>query len=336
MASIALVDQCGLCGKSEDLLRCTGCQAMFYCSRDHQVADRDAHKAACKKVARKRKESQFEETKIRNTPGGDPFSWGNAFETGVGRFWSILETRDYMRARFAWASALGDLGTRTGVEEQLAHFMDMLRLCRGDNMGIRSLVPALMLRLNQDQECYDFAKWWFTMGSEGDYDWGNMDLPYLSIKGADVFEEVKFFTGRFPDLAQLVAVTLLKIKLVLDLEALQKSTHTAGSKVPREVLDDIRSHVPRSPVISNNRELVQSDDHKGTIKTLREQIRQLYQAVARTNEHYWKLLLSGKEPQLPSAFSKGSIEEAQLSFSYTIDAWYELPAAIDFIRTLQA
>jgi hypothetical protein len=101
-------------------------------------------------------------------------------------------------------------------------------------------------------------------------------------------------------------------------------------------LDDIRSHVPRSPVISNNRELVQSDDHKGTIKTLREQIRQLYQAVARTNEHYWKLLLSGKEPQLPTAFSKGSIEEAQLSFSYTVDAWYELPAAIDFIRTLQA
>ncbi|KAL3472688.1 hypothetical protein BJX99DRAFT_234978 [Aspergillus californicus] len=334
MPSIALADRCGRCGKSDDLLRCTGCKAIFYCSRDHQVADRDSHKAACKKVVSTRKECQLEETEIRNTPGGTPLSWGNPFETGVGHFWGILETRDYMRARFAWASALGDMGTRTGVEEQLAHFMDMLRLCRSDNMGVRSLVPALMLRLDRDQECYDFAKFWFTVASESDYDWGNMDLPHLSIKGADVFEEVKCFTDGYPDLAQLVAVTLLKIKLVLDLEALQKSTNTAGSKVPREVLDNIRSHVPRSPIISKNREFVQSDDHEGTIKTLREQVSQLYQAVARTNKHYWKLLLSGKEPQLPDAYSQGSIEEAQLSVSYTVDAWYELPAAMDFIRTL--
>ncbi|KAL5339529.1 hypothetical protein BJX70DRAFT_154981 [Aspergillus crustosus] len=334
MSSTKLVDECAKCTKAEDLLRCTGCQAEFYCSRDHQIADRDSHKSGCKRVARARKETQFEENKIRNTPEGDVLGWGNAFETGVGKFWGIYETRDYMRARFAWATALGDLGTRTGVEEKLAHFMDMLRLCRGDNMGIRSLVPALMLRLDRDQECYDFAKWWFTVGREGDYDWGDAALPYLSVKDADVFEDVKCFIGKFPDLAQIVAVMILKIKLVLDLEALQKNITTAGSEVPREFLADIWSHVPRSPVISKNRSLLQADDHTATIKKLRDQIKQLHRAVASTNEHYWKLLLSGKKPQLPGAYSMGSVEEAQLSYSYTVDAWIELPDAISFIRTL--
>jgi hypothetical protein len=98
---------------------------MFYCSREHQVAHREAHKIAYKDVSRARKECEREEAKIRNTPD-DGYGWGNAFETAVGHFWGIHETRDYMRARFDWADALADMGTRTGVEEQLAHFLDML------------------------------------------------------------------------------------------------------------------------------------------------------------------------------------------------------------------
>jgi hypothetical protein len=29
-------------------------------------------------------------------------------------------------------------------------------------MGVRDLIPALYIRLDQDQECYDFLKWWLT------------------------------------------------------------------------------------------------------------------------------------------------------------------------------
>ncbi|KAJ0415510.1 hypothetical protein BJY00DRAFT_293512 [Aspergillus carlsbadensis] len=338
MPSHMLVDSCGQCGQLINLLRCTGCQAMFYCSREHQVAHRNTHKYACKEVLKTREKCQEEELKIRNTPDdNNPFGWGNAFETAVGHFWGILDTRDYMRARFAWAEALGKMETKTGIEEKLAHSLDMLRLCRGDNMGLRSYVPALMLRLNKDQECYDFVKWWF-VGCGSDYDWGNMDLPYLDIKDADVFEEVEYFTkDRWSQLGHLVALTLLKIKLILDLEALQSSTHTVGAKVPREVLDDERSDVPLSPVIARNQKLVQSDDHTEPIKKLRHQVNQLYQSVNQANGHFWDtLLLSDEIPEYPGAYSHGSIEEAELTLGYTYDAWRELPAALEFVRTLQA
>lgn len=65
----------------------------------------------------------------------------------------------------------------------------MLRLCRGDNLGIRFLMPAMILVFRSYegmQECFDFVKWWMTVDPDGHYDWGNSSLPYLNIHGADM------------------------------------------------------------------------------------------------------------------------------------------------------
>lgn len=91
-----------------------------------------------------------------------------------------------MRARFFLADELRRIGSLDGVREGLYHLKDMLRLCRGDNLDVRSLVPALMLQLDQDQECYDFIKWYSTEGQRGGYDWGDVDLPFFDVKAADV------------------------------------------------------------------------------------------------------------------------------------------------------
>jgi hypothetical protein len=40
-----------------------------------------------------------------------------------------------MRARFALVEALQKVRTHESVKAQLEHLQDMLRLCRGDNMG---------------------------------------------------------------------------------------------------------------------------------------------------------------------------------------------------------
>lgn len=153
-----------------------------------------------------------EEQTLINHPGHilmDPAPFVNS----VGHFWGILETRDYMRARFSLANTMELIPTVESTEAQLEHYMDMLRLCRSDNMGVRYIVPGLMLRLNKDQECYDFIKWWATMN---DYDWDDMDSPYLDIKNADVFENMDGFDN-FLEFHHSVCLILLKIKLLLDL-----------------------------------------------------------------------------------------------------------------------
>lgn len=74
-----------------------------------------------------------------------------------------------------------------------------------------------------------------------------MDLGYLDIHGADAFEPVTDFVRSFIALSKISALALLKIKLLLDLLALQKS-EDVSSVLPREVFDVVRLHLPRSPI----------------------------------------------------------------------------------------
>jgi hypothetical protein len=52
-----------------------------------------------------------------------------------------------MRARLLAADALVKVGTVVAVEKALQHYTDMLRLCRTDNLGVRDIIPGLLLRL---------------------------------------------------------------------------------------------------------------------------------------------------------------------------------------------
>jgi hypothetical protein len=138
------------------------------------------------------------------------------FTNGVGIFYKFHETRPYMKTRFTYFQALQQLDTHKSTKLQLETLLDMLRLSCGDNMGVRDIVPGLMLRLNKDQECYDFIKWWMTKGQESNYAFGDTSLPYLNLKNEDACEEPEFFSLRSIHLLFAVHLTILKMKLLLD------------------------------------------------------------------------------------------------------------------------
>jgi len=56
------------------------------------------------------------------------------FEEAVGDFWTILETRPYMRARAGLAECLWSMGES---KQAIEHWMDILRLNPNDNQGVR-------------------------------------------------------------------------------------------------------------------------------------------------------------------------------------------------------
>jgi hypothetical protein len=96
------------------------------------------------------------------------------------------------------------------VEARLDHVKDMLRLCRGDNIGVRNFAPFLILRLGLDQEAHDFMKWYAWVSDQSNCDWGVMEEPFLDLKDEDVLEDVGMFFKTFGDLHWLVGVTILK------------------------------------------------------------------------------------------------------------------------------
>ncbi|MCJ1321735.1 hypothetical protein MMC15_007080 [Xylographa vitiligo] len=246
----------------------------------------------------------------------------------------ILETRPYIRARYGLVETLLKVKTYAAVEAAHGHVTDILRLCRSDNMGVRDVLPALDLRLGNDQQCYDFCKWWATTGQEGDYDWGNMENPYLNVKDADILEPPLENMLDAYDLGHSVAITLLKIRLLLDVRALQNSS-TIGTKVPQEILDSLRGQLVSS-VVAGKKSIMDSIDRVPLIQNLERQVQDLYMGVKKANKYFWPALLDpGKHIRAqPEAFSHGGREQMQVVLKNSIDAWTESPGALEVIKEL--
>lgn len=136
--------QCEVCHIRAGVQRCSGCNAIFYCGREHQADHWASHKDACNSV-KKALAALFQKTQMLNL----------LIQTGLlviedhcGRLGGTLETHDYMLVR------------RTVVDQTLQHFKNaeavrlsihhvdhMLDLCRSDKQGMRWVAPALYLRM---------------------------------------------------------------------------------------------------------------------------------------------------------------------------------------------
>lgn len=280
---------------------------------------------------------ETEARRLRDHPGGFMMA-ANPFETCVGHFWGIVETITYMRFRFAHMEALEKVNTGDGAAAQLEHIMDMFRLCRSDNMGLRDFAPHVMLRLGKDQEAYDFCKWWATTGYESDNDRGNMDLPFLDTKNADVFEEPTYWTGRDISFIHAVCVTLLKIKLLRDLtelrNALRDYSTVQGREIPFEIVHNIQTQIPRSQQIIAKFSIEGAADTmklQSRIDTLTKQVRRLHAAVHKHNSHFWTALDN------PRGRPTGAVEfyfqdtDREIVFPYTYNAWLETPGVLEVV-----
>lgn len=148
-----MMSGCAWCKKTA-LLVCSNCKMVKYCCRDHQIEDYNDHKNLCKELKKATAKKDKEEHKLHEHPEGDHF-----VDWYVGRFWGLHDTRPYMRARMEVIRLLELIGTKLSLSAAVVHIRNCLRLCRGDNLGLRYLAPALMLRIGQDQESYDFIKW---------------------------------------------------------------------------------------------------------------------------------------------------------------------------------
>jgi MYND finger len=316
------------------LLRCQGCHIAHYCGRDHQAADRESHKLVCNAVKKAQQKLDLEETKLRNLPP-DTFTPARLFEEHAGHFWGILGTRNYMRARYVLIEALLKAKTYAAVKAAHDHAMDCLRLCRSDNMGVRDMLPALKLRLGRDQECYDFIKWYATTGQKGDYNWSDLNNPFLDLKGEDVFEKLPAnTTHKYANLPHTVALTLHKLRLKLDLRVLQQSS-IIGSKVPQEIMDNIRERVV-GDLVSRRKDIMDAMDLAPLNKDLDTQIQALIKGVETQNPQFWDGLFQPKKHLAAriEAYSPGSVQEMQRALHFSFDSWTETPGAMDLMREL--
>ncbi|KAK2590010.1 hypothetical protein QQS21_012308 [Conoideocrella luteorostrata] len=300
---------CALCRRKDDLLRCSKCQHL----RDIQ---------------------------------GDLFVPDDIFNNGVGHFWRIIETRPYMLACYGVVDALllnfGSVGAPVdAIETALDHLTDMMRLCRSDNMGLRGVVPFLLVRLGRDQEACDFMKWYATTGNDAQYGWGNTELPYLDVKDADILEPLgnMWITTQWLDLTHSIAVLLSKIRVLLDLQAIHAVTITLGGKLPTEILLLILADFV-GPVIESRPDLLRSsiEEVSHLMVTLKSQVATLFKSADRYNRHFFRSMLNNPASAIADRSeycSPGSHEESNTVMGFSYYAWAETPGAIQLVKHLR-
>jgi hypothetical protein len=294
-----------------------------YCGVDHQKQDRPAHKTTCKSISKKLAilAQERHETELFNAHGG-----GLSAMLGSG---SLIEPL------LKLAQVYLQIDTPTAVQSGLKLLLEMVDITKDSRTGTADIVPACFLRLGRDQEAYDYMKWWVTSPPpKGPF--GPSSQLYASVtKKADVFEDVEFFKGNCPSLSFMVALTLLKLRLLIDLQALQRSTEVGGN-VPREILVEVRSHLTSSAV-SGNKELLEQNDHEEAITDLKKQVRTMYAAVAAGNTHFWPAVLHPGENKTanPDSWNFGDKAEMQLALRYNYRAWVETPGAIEAVEELE-
>lgn len=242
-----------------------------------------------------------------------------------------------MSARVTAAEALLRVNTAVAVENALGHCTDMLRLCRSDNLGVRNIIPGLLLRLGREQECYDFLKWWAVIDEKahynghhynGHYNWGDVTLPYLDIRDADAFEPIDMFCSGNSSLSHLVILTLLKLRMRLDLTASEEPQFGYG-------FDDSPAEFDR-PVGRLVRAKLRTLDMRyvsRTVEALEGQYRRLCRLVNDANPYFWGALVDEAEetPAPPTHYRPGSTEEADLALYQCKSAWRESEDAIIMI-----
>ncbi|KAK8066467.1 hypothetical protein PG997_013214 [Apiospora hydei] len=343
--------------RGKDLFKCGACLLVHYCGPEHQRAHRPAHKTSCLLVKQARAAAAEAEAELRARPGDD-YAPGDVFDESsgaLGLFWGRFPaTRPYMQALHDHMTTCLNLRTGEAVEAALGRALEMLRLCRGDNLGVRSQVPVLYLRLGRDQEAFDFLKWYAVKGTSADYDWSDMSQPFLDLTGEDALEDLSEPFRKVKDLSFLASMTLLKTRLMLDLVALsahvdemEKKKAEGGEEEKAEGDGAGRStklsyeekmgwvrEEALSDIVLARRDIVDRDDYAPLIQDVTGQVARLYQLTEHHNKHYWPALghPENYSHALPEAYMWGSKQETVLAFRQTWYAWAECNPALETVR----
>ena len=76
-------------------------------------------------------------------------------EENIGSFWLIVETRPYMRVKFAYANLLKECGM---LSTAISEYEDMMRLCKNDNLGVRHSLMYLYAATENEKKAAKLYK----------------------------------------------------------------------------------------------------------------------------------------------------------------------------------
>ncbi|KAK0623907.1 hypothetical protein B0T14DRAFT_191091 [Immersiella caudata] len=342
-----ILTECQVCDAAPPvpLSLCGGCRVVYYCCRNHQLEDRPAHKEACKEIVAAKAEVEKAKRELLGqnpdifTPGPQNRFYGVFCSSGTG------PTQDYIRTLTLCSKALLLVKTQQAVVNALAINREMLRLERrgiGAAVHADQAIAPLLIRLDRDQEAYDFCAWWQSIPERENADWltSDKERPMLDLHGADPLENMSQWFGEeavSKNLIRASSVLLILARLFfgfrMALEIQKRSPTLTTAEVLKKTAEvfpiDILQRHPEWLDVAENREKL--------VKEIVIGANIIASSIGQYNKWYFFFLENPHEKSKRARKSiirqstPGSPEEAEDAFDLTHDAWLATPGALDLV-----
>ena len=189
------------CGDSGVLLLCNGCKMVKFCSRECQREYWSVHKEYCEGIQMMESTMESKRAEAIERMGVDAFEGENARNV-----WGNVFGRVYCYARRFVADAYFEMAHEEDYdhiyETGLAHYLELLRLNHTDAQGLRKTVPFVLIKLEREDDCYNFVKWWMSKDANGEHDWSHRENSeegdWLWFTNQDRFENPSLLLESHP------------------------------------------------------------------------------------------------------------------------------------------
>ncbi|KAG8666727.1 hypothetical protein FPOAC2_11848 [Fusarium poae] len=201
----------------------------------------------------------------------------------------------------------------------LEELWNMLKKDPTDSLRLSDIIPHVLLELDQEQTCYDFIKWWALHGPKSLS--GSPNSPFFDLEGADACESLSTLPLSRLSLSHLVALTLLKLRLCMDLGAItDEHFDTSIGFNGDEPIMDFSLGLVAEDVFETTREW---SDFAELLSNVENQYLDLCKQVNEVNPHFWEALVT-EEPNFSSTSETpgpGSRNEADFVLYHCRRAW---------------
>ena len=229
-----LITGCAYCNKSDGLQLCD-CKVAYFCCVEHKRAMRPRHSAYCQKVRDER--LLLAENPLRDSTGAVV----HPHETDLYAAFDLPSTAAYKNVREKLAMLLSKIDTKLAIEERLAILIEIYPI----DFNAQLACVGLMVRLGRDDEAYSLVSRYNRLLTSQNVESNGVYPIYQQLirdmDDVDPWGDVSGLDDGFTPLAFILPFILIKVKILIDLEGLQETLPRFGLRVPREILDHIRS-----------------------------------------------------------------------------------------------
>ncbi|KAJ3039953.1 hypothetical protein HDV00_011619 [Rhizophlyctis rosea] len=350
---------CANCKKQDDksLLRCTNCEVMRYCNKQCQRAHWTQHHDLCcptrqngsGTVAAQHRELRRLDVEIEkdmgwtyptaykyldvtpsDCPHWDDIDWSTpaAFARFMRKYNDHYISISLPLVKFL----LHNHKTRDALVKCIKSTCNLFEMIGPtDKDRIHEYIPFLCLRLNQEGGCYNFVKWFATSGRT--FDKATLQgRNILEMISADPLERIDLLPHTM-DMVSLVAVFLLKLRMLLDKQDMEKEIQK------QDVMTMQKSATPRITYRSSILAFKPDPYVEIRFLPLMEELVSLFNVIDRGNNHFWQIL-SSPEAHLAVSFpddplyEHGSLLQAQWTVQMCLDAWKETEGALEWAKKM--